>query len=151
LEYAIIFTVRSGLEEVSREISRMKQSIDNGGNDTTLTNALHTRITDIVFKPQNVTVSSYVRTPVINQEEFWKIFDLMQDFLQNAAPVSTVTFDANRTIRPAALNLGTSLSFVGITVTYRHEYLTPMARMLGLGNDITISTMSFFQKEDTNI
>ena len=151
LEYAVIFSVRSGLEEITREISRVKQST-NGNNDTAITNNLHTRITDIVFDPQNVTVDTYVQTPTGVSAEWRSLFGLHVNLVEpGVIPTSSVTFNANRAVRPAPLNLGTSLSFVAIRVTYRHEYFTPMAAIAGLGNDITMNTFSAFQKENDDI
>jgi hypothetical protein len=153
IEFSIIFSIRSGLEEISRDLARATTSENigiTGGLDTSsiasidtykkkLIYRIHTKATNIVLKPQNLRLCIVVRTTLVN---------ITAVNANTPPPANCVNFSSNRAIQPGlAFNI-VSGNYALVRLSYRHEYLTPLGRLIAaLGNDLTFATIAYFRKD----
>ncbi len=152
IEFSIIFSIRSGLEEISRDLARAatSQRMGRTGDITTLTTSsytyeeqlihrIHTKATNIVLKPQNLQLCIVVRAQLVN---------IANVDTNSLASGNCVNFNSDRAIEPVlafTLNEG---QYVLVSLSYKHEYLTPLGRLISaLGNDFKFATIAYFRKE----
>ena len=148
LEFSIVFSLRSAIEQVSREISRIKLTSGlttiNGTLITTtntadklLTNLLHKKLVAIVFKPENTEIcASYATT--------------IQGFISNFnANQNCVIFSSNKNTSPSpSLNMGGAGNYVKIDIKYKHQYLTPIGKLINsLGTNLPFTSTTYFRNE----
>tara|TARA_B100001179_G_C18418880_1_gene329375 strand:+ start:177 stop:671 length:495 start_codon:yes stop_codon:yes gene_type:complete len=129
LEYAIVLHLRGTIEEVTRETARQAITGRNPDpmNGETRQDNLTTMLTDaignVVYKPENVNISS----------TSWASYDL-----------------AGRTdSTPGTPAFGGANEIMRYTVQYQHEFLTPLPGFInGFESSLLIQSTAFAQNED---
>jgi hypothetical protein len=152
VEFSTIFSLRAGIEEVARQIARVKLSRSGATNygitigstdpeDKILTDLIHEKLVSIVLKPQNTQIC-------VSKSPF------LSNFARNINLTSEcINFSSDPNTEPTALNMGNPGDYVKIQISYQHDYLTPMGKILNfLGNGTTtnstsFSTVTYFRKE----
>ncbi len=152
IEFSAIFSLRAGIEEVARQIARIKLTRSGTTNygssigstdpeDRILTDLIHDKLVNIVLKPQNTEVC-VSRSPFLSN--FARNINLMPQ---------CINFNANPITKPPTLNMGNPGDYVEIQISYQHDYLTPVGRLLnffGSGtttNSTSFATVTYFRKE----
>lgn len=149
-ELSIIFSLRSGIEDIAREASRTKLTVSgaqvyannaglSGSDDEVIMEMLHEKLVNIVFTPENTTICSTIYA----DEE-----SLNNDISSSAR--SCVIFDADPNMIPSSIPLGNSNDYARLEIVYQHDYLTPFGALLSstFGKNLTFSTVSYFRKEE---
>lgn len=146
IEFSIIFSIRSGLEEISRDFARktLAQATfvtiatqQNISYEQAVINFIHTRSTNIVLKPQNLQFCIAMRQ---------KLSDII--IIPLTSMTQCVQFSSNRNTKSTAFFNINDKDYIVIRLSYRHQYLTPLGRLIrALGNDLTFYTITYFKKE----
>ncbi len=153
LEFSLIFSLRAGVEEVSRAVTRIQLS-STGGNayaernnlggqaiDRVITDLMVERMQAIAFMPNdgkqtNINIcSSNFRTA---------------SQLANSTPATGNCINFNRdTNTVPVINLGAEGDYVRVDINYRHDFLTPLGSLIqNLGPFVNFSSTTYFRKED---
>ncbi len=146
IEFSIIFSIRSGLEEVSRSFARITATKAGGlrliGNQNityrqAITNFMHERATNIVLRPENLRFCIEVRPDLTG------ILDVAINTM-----TTCVQFNQSRNTRPNAFFNINDQEYGVVKLSYTHEYITPIGRLVtALGNNLTFNTVTYFRKE----
>lgn len=134
IEFSIIFSIRSGIENITSNIQRSNSARFNFSQNY-LEEELHRRLVNILPRPQNTTIC-------VNTHK------TLQNILNANGFTNCVRYSANRTINPTFIGLGTGGDYVEVKVTYKHKYLTPLGGLMNtLGNDLTFSSVAYIRRE----
>jgi hypothetical protein len=154
MEYALIFSIRTGIEEVARQVSRTRLST-NGDAGISGTSAggvsadILTRLYDLLLgvvgngNMENVTVCTKFTKEIVNFVPLPYYVSAQCEQFSNARPVYTSADDANLP------KFGNTLDYVAARITYTHQYLTPLGALAtGLGSDLQMTSFIYFKRED---
>jgi len=148
LEFTIMYSLRSGLETISRDISRNNLSatggsynlyLQGGGADSRdiyFTRAVYRRISNIISKPENI-------------ELCITVYNSLNSVANETGGIRECrNFQANNT--PASMNWGDSGQFVQIKITYEHDFISPIGTLLqgfAPDNNLIITSHSYARVE----
>jgi hypothetical protein len=153
VEYSVIFSLRGGLEEISRGLSRERQAVSEGedynnwliknnltrfGADARMTMLTVQKIRKIVPNPHNIRVNMII---------YNKTGDIVNDIEQTN---KTFNFIKDQwIIHPGQyLKSASHSQYVRYEIKYKHDFITPIGYIYSsLAGSVEFSTVSYFRKE----
>jgi hypothetical protein len=146
IEFSIIFSIRSGMEEISRAFGKWATAKLSGIQfaaaagvtyEKGLINWLHERTTNIVLKPGKLRLCIEVRPTLVG------ITNITNNQINNCK-----NFSNNRNVKPNQFFNINDGQYALVTISYKHEYLTPLGGLIStLGYNVTFTSIAYLKKE----